>query len=577
MNNSIGLGFTWDLVIILVIGFIGGLVSRKARQPPLVGFILGGFLFGNLLGGLLRMWPEVTGLAEIGVALLMFTLGIELSLRKFIRSGKIIFWAALIQIILTILVGLIFLPRFGFDFYQSLFLGSCFSLSSTAVVVKLLEEKGELSTLPGETMVTFLLIQDLTVLPMLIILPQVGHFEGDFARLLNELFLGLLKGGALLVLVGVFGRKYLPVLVDKLATLSSRELLTLGVLAFCLLAAFGTQALGLSFVFGAFLAGLLISETVENHAIFAEIRPLRDIFSIIFFVSLGFLLPFSFLVANLSLILILTIFFSFIKFLIIFFLLLYLKYHTKSSFIIASGLFQVGEFAFVLGTLGKSGGLIDENTYSLILFVTLLTMVITPFVMVSANKVYFFIKDWLERHFPPIYGTLFTKLDRRLVVEELPISGHVVLCGFGRVGSYVGRALEMAEIPMVVIDYNRLKVAFLEKKGINVIFGDPAELPVLKVAKIEQASFLILAIPDRFTQEMVILNAQTLNSKIQIICRTHLEQDQKRLKDLGVGNVIQPEFEAALSMVKKILASLGRSEEEISGKISRLKIEHGLG
>lgn len=568
MESLGGLSLVWDLVLVLTIGLLGGIFSRRLKLPSLVGFILAGFIFGNLLSGFFPLQSWVLGLAQIGVALLMFLLGLELSLKKFVSLPKVTIWAALIQILSTILVGLLILPRFGFDFYTSLFLGSCFSLSSTAVVVKLLEERGELSTLPGELMVTFLLVQDLAVLAMLIILPQVGRFEGDFINLVKELSFGLLKGGALLTLAVFAGRKFLPILVDKLALLSSRELLTLGILTLCLLFAFLTYSLGLSFVFGAFLAGLLVSSTVETHAIFSEIRPLRDIFSVIFFVSLGFLLPFSFLPSNLFPILALTIFFAGFKVLIIFILLLSLGFHSRASFIASLGLFQVGEFSFVLGTMGKSLNLISADTYSLILFITLLTMFLTPFVFSLANKIYFLIKDRLP---------IFNRLDRRMVVEELPISGHIVLCGFGRVGSYVGRALEMAEVPLVVIDYNRLKVGFLAKRGINVIFGDPCQTPVLKAAKIETASFLILAIPDRFTQEMVIVASQTLNPKIKIICRTHFEADQKRLKSLGVESVIQPEFEAALSMVRKIFRDKGWSDEEISAKIGRLKIEHGLG
>ncbi|PJE67502.1 hypothetical protein COU95_02080 [Candidatus Shapirobacteria bacterium CG10_big_fil_rev_8_21_14_0_10_40_9] len=568
------LTLVFDLLIILVLAFIGGFLAKKFRQPLILGYILAGVTIGSLAVSAIAGRGQLESLAEIGVALLLFSLGIEFSFARLSRVREVAFWGGLIQILSCIFLGILIFPRFGFDFYSSLFLASCFSLSSTAVVTKILLEKGELDSLPGEIMVGWLLIQDLAVLPMLLILPRIAVLE---SLPLWQIPLILGKVGVLLLLVFILGRVVVPKILDRVAAVNSREILLLAVVALCFLAASGTYALGLSFALGAFLAGLIVSESSQNHAIFSEIRPLRDIFSIVFFVSLGMMLTPGFLLSHLGQILGLAFVVIIIKLIVVLALVLYLGYHSKTAFLVGVGLVQVGEFSFVLARTGISQNLITADVYSYILSVALLTIVLTPFFFNLAPKVYTKVRKTTSTRFPKIYSLVFARFDRRQALEELPLENHVVICGFGRVGSWLGRACQISEIPFIVVDFNQKVVSELKEKGISVVYGDPADLEVLDFAQVDKAKAIVIAIPDRHTQELVIGNALTLNSKINIICRSHFEEDQARLKALGVQTVIMPEFEASLSMIHRILQAFGEEKEEVAGKIKRIKIEHGMG
>ncbi|MFZ5366275.1 MAG: cation:proton antiporter [Patescibacteria group bacterium] len=567
------LTLAFDLLLVLSLAFFGGLLAKKLRQPLILGYVLSGVTIGSLAVSAIKGKAELETLSEIGVALLLFSLGIEFSFARLTKVREVAFWGGLIQILTCIFLGILIFPRFGFDFYSSLFLASCFSLSSTAVVTKILFEKGELDSLSGEIMVGWLLIQDLAVLPMLLILPKIAVLESISFW---QIPLVIIKVGLLLFLVLILGRLIVPKILDRVAETNSREILLLSVVALCLTSAFGTYALGLSFALGAFLAGLIISESSQNHAIFSEIRPLRDIFAIVFFVTLGMMLAPSFLFSHLGQIILLSLVVIGIKLLVVAALVLYLGYHSKTAFLVGVGLVQVGEFSFVLSRVGISQGLITSEIYSYVLSVALLTIILTPFFFNFGPKIYARARKLTSVRFPKIYSLVFAQFDRREVLEELPLEGHVVICGYGRVGSWLGRACQIAEIPFIVIDFNHQVVSELKEKGIPVVYGDPADLDVLDYAQVDKARVIVIAIPDRHTQELVIGNSLTLNPKINIICRSHFEEDQKRLKALGVKNIIMPEFEASLSIIHRILQDFGISKEEVSGKIKRIKLEHGM-
>ena len=564
----------FDLLVVLLLALLGGFVARKLHQPLILGYVLAGMLFGGVLLNFVHGQGLITPLAEFGVALLMFSLGIEFSFSRLSRVKNIVFWGGVIQILSTILWGILIFPLLGFDFYPSLFLASCFSLSSTAVVTKILTERGELDSLPGEIMVGWLLIQDLAVLPMILILPQIAVLG---TAGLSQLLLVIGKAAVFLFSTFVLGRTVIPRILQAVAALNSREILVITVVTLCLGAAFGTYALGLSFSLGAFLAGIIISESAQNHAVFSEVRPLRDIFSIIFFVSLGMLLTPSFLISHLGIILALMLAVIIIKFFIVLLLVFFMEYHFKVAFLVAAGLVQVGEFSFILARTGVTQNLISQEVYSLIISVALLTIVITPFLMSGAPRIHTRLNKLLASRFPKVHRLLFARRMDQRVEEELSFDNHIVICGYGRVGGWFGRALELCQIPFVVIDYNQEVVRDLKNKGVPVVYGDPADIDVLNYAKVDKARIVVVAIPDRHTQELVISNALSLNPKINIVCRIHHQEDRPRLKALGVQTLIQPEFEASLSMIHRILQELGFDSVEVSGKIKRIKLEYGMG
>ena len=558
------------LGLILAVAFLGGFGAKKIKQPAVVGYLSVGILLSFVTSRFLPIKDALSFFSEIGIAFLMFTLGLELSWDYLRRVKAIALWGGIIQILLVIILSLFLLPRFGFDFSTSVLMGCAFSLSSTAIVVKILSEKGEVETLPGEIMLGWLLVQDLAVLPMVAILPtlSLGHNFGALA-------LSIIKAAAVLSAVWFLGRNLAPKFIAWVADFGSRELLLIAVVALCLLTAILTSALGLSLALGAFLAGLVISKSFDNHAIFSEIRPLRDLFSIVFFVSLGMFLNPYLLISKIGIILLISLGVILFKFLVVVFLVLYLGYHTKTALIVGLGLTQVGEFAFILSRIGLSAGLIDENSYSLILSVALVTILVTPWLMILAPKLYFLLQK-ATKPFPKIHQKLFVTVDKFSQPGGLELREHVVVCGHGRVGSWLARALQLLEVPYVVIDYNHQLITELKAKGVNALYGDPADMDVLDYAQVDKAKVVVVAIPDEATQEVVVANCQTLNPEVKIISRIHRKEALARLKTLGVASLIQPEFEAALSIIHRVLQFFGVDKEEIAGKIKRLKIEHGM-
>lgn len=567
-----------DLFLILLIGFIGGFFAKKMNLPLVVGYLLSGIIASSVPVSFLAS-TNIKSIAEIGVALLCFTLGLEYTLSKIKVLGETVITASFIQLVLTTLFGIAIFPFFGMNFYESMVLGVVFSLSSTAVVVKVLSEKGELESLYGEITAGWLFMQDLYTIPIIIILPTLG-------RLLSQEFFGIYQfleiGKSLLFSFIIFflvfyaGKKVIPQLAERIANLKSRELVLLAAVTLCLSFSLLLKFFGFSFALGAFIAGVLISSSSAHHGIFAEVRPLKDLFSVVFFVTLGLMLNFSLIFNNLAVIVSFALIIIFLKFLISFLLIFFLGYHGKTSFLVATSLINVGEFAFILASMVFSQYLISENLYLLILTVSFVTLVISVPLMTIAPKVYYLIKNFFYKKFPQLTSNLNKLRGTKELENGKILENHVVVLGFGRVGKYICRALTMTDIPYVVVDYNHQLVKKLKSEGINIIYGDPAEIDVLQFAQVRNAKALILAYNDHHMQEIVVSNAHSLNPNLKLLCRTHADEDIKKLKGLGVEIIVQPEFEAAISIVEKLLQVFNINNEEISGKISRLKIEHGL-
>lgn len=558
------------LTLILAAALIGGLVAQKLKQPTVLGYLLAGIVAASLADGSFLKKEILTSLSEIGIAFLMFSLGIEFSFKRLTRVRQVALWGGIIQILLVILFGTLFFPRFGFDFYSSLFLACCFSLSSTAIVTKILFERGEIDSLPGEIMVGWLLVQDLAVLPIILILPKLTLAIGGTWL---GIVLAIVKAAIFLFLVSFLGKAVVPKIFDQIAKINSREIMLLAIVGLVLLAALGTFSAGLSFALGAFLAGVILSETTQNHAIFSETRPLRDIFSIVFFVFLGMMLSPSFFLAHITKIVLISAVVILFKLIVVTALVFYLGYHTKTAFIVGMGLIQIGEFSFVLSRLGITEGLINDQVYSYIISVALLTIVLTPFLFSLAPNLYRQIRKRSEK-LPRLYNYVFVRFDHRVKPEKLLLKDHVVICGFGRVGSGLGKALQMSQIPYVVVDYDFKVISLLKEEEVPVIYGDPSDIDVLKQAEVGSSKAVVIAIPDWPTRQIVIQNALKINPKVNIICRTHHEEEIPSLKALGVKTVVQPEFEASLSIIHHLLHTFGVSEPVLAERIKKVKAQY---
>lgn len=546
--------------MVLTAALIGGVIFKLIKFQALIGFILAGIVFGQItpVGK-----NEIEKLAEIGIILLLFSVGIELSFSRLARVFRVATFGALIQVAGVSLLLWLILRLFGIGPLEGLIMAFGFSLSSTAVVVKILSERGETETIHGEIMLGWLIMQDLLVIPAIALLPVIASGGGSF---ILPAGLAILKVIALVIGVIFFGRILVPYVFHKVSALNSRELLVILAISFALGVAIITEYLGLSTALGAFLAGIVISEIQENHAVFAETRPLRDLFVALFFVTLGFLVVPSVMIQHFGLIVAISCLVILIKALVLAALSLVFGYRGRSTIAISLGLSQVGEFSFVLFSLALGLGILSPTLTSIGIGVTLFTLIVTPVLFKSINPVYRKVRDF----------KIFTGKPRVMNIKNEVLSGHIIICGFGRVGKWVGKVLSEYEIPYLVIEYNSELARKLEREGVRVIYGDPSQIEVLESANLKEAKACVLAIPDQVAQEEIIGHVQTMAPKVKIISRVHLDEDWEKLKFLKVDKMVQPEFEAAIAITKGILTSMGKPKEEISERIKKLRLSRAM-
>jgi CPA2 family monovalent cation:H+ antiporter-2 len=544
-----------EIFFVLLAALSGGVLVRFLKLQPIVGYILAGIIFSlfSIKVG------SAAKLAEIGAILLLFSVGIEVSLNKLSRVVKVAVLGGILQIIISTSLVFILLSALGIGGLTGFILAFGFSLSSTAMVVKILTDKGEEATLHGEIMIGWLLVQDLAVIPIMVILPSLALFPGSIFASIGIALLkaGLVVGGTL-----ILGKLIAPYLIHKIAAINSRELLVLSAMTLALGTAFMTSLFGISPALGAFLAGVVISESQENHAVFSETRPLRDIFVALFFVSLGFLVSPAVIVAKFGLILLLALVVMVVKLLVVFLLAVVFGYHGKTAISVAFGLSQIGEFAFIIFSLGLALGLLPPDVASIGIATTLLTLIVTPFLFKSINPVWNLGKG---------SGKLFSGWGKSEKGKQ-EYSGHIIICGFGRVGGWVGKALEAAKIPFVVVDYNQTVISDLKKQGIEAIYGDPTESEVIDAAGLKNAKAVVLAIPDEVAQETIIAHVQSVAPSVKLISRVHRDEAWEKLKILKVDKLVQPEFEAAISIIRTILVSSGRSKAEINERTKSIRL-----
>ena len=564
-----GTTLPWGVSLVLGGAFLGGILASKFKFPLIFGYFIGGVIISSFLSKFGLSREALSSLAEIGLALLMFTLGLEFSLNKIEKNQKSLGLGALFQVVLTVVLGMIIFRYFlGMDWQPALIISCAFALSSTAMVVKILQEKSLKESLPGGIMLIWLLVQDVVSLPLTGFLPLLLT-KADEKQVIETIF----NAGVILVFTLLCWWKIVPRLTDFVASFKTRELLLIFVLTLVFIFSLITFSLGYSFAMGAFLVGLILSRTNENHAIFSEIRPLRDVFLAIFFVSLGLSLNPGFVLANLGKILSISLIGLTLKFILISSALAFLGYHAKVILTVGFGLSQVGEFSFAFALNAFSKGLLNYSDYSLVVFVTLLTIVLTPGFFGLADFAYRKLSCWAAK-LPTFYQRFFTYFDHYSILSELPFENHVVILGYGRVGKWVGNILDKEKVPYLVVEYNPHIVRELKLEGKRVVFGDPADRDVLDYAQVDKARVLVLAIPDALTQKIVVSHSRALNPKVEIICRSHVNEERSELKSLGVNFVIQPEFEAALSISHRILQSFGCEKEEVSRRLKEAKKEH---
>jgi CPA2 family monovalent cation:H+ antiporter-2 len=536
------MGIATDLILLVVTAFFSGLLMQRLGQPLILGYILTGIAFGPYTGGFaLTSVHEIELLAEIGVALLLFALGLEFSLKDLKPVKKIALIGTPIQIILTIGMGYGIGQLMGWDAKSSLWLGALVSLSSTMVLLKTLMNQGWLGTLSSKVMVGMLIVQDLAVVPLIVLLPMLNDPSLGWI----SLEIAILKTVVFLVGMIFFGTRLLPLIMRYIAHLGSRELFLLAITAIGLGVGYLTYLVGLSFAFGAFVAGMVLSESDYGHQALSDIIPVRDLFGLLFFASVGMLLNPGFLLDHWKQVLMLVLIVSLGKGIIFALLARIFKYGNVVPLAVGLGLFQVGEFSFVLAQVGVSTNSISHEVYSLVLTTAIITMFLTPIISGQTAHLYALSKRWFQHE--PLDTINYPKSGLR---------NHVIIVGGGRVGFRIAQILKRLSVPMLIIELDQLRVERAKHADIPVVFGDAGHEVVLEAAEAASARLLIITTPEIVITQTIVERARKVNSEIQVVARAPGVEFLEEFKKLNISEVVIPEFEAGLEMARKALVHL---------------------
>ncbi len=553
------MGIAADIAIIVVAGLIGGLIAQRLRQPLILGYIMAGILVGPHTGGItISDVHTIELLAEIGVALLLFALGIEFSFKELRPVRRIALIGTPIQVALTVLVGAGMGRWLGWDWVPAVWFGAAISLSSTMVTLKTLMSQGRLGTLSSRVMIGMLIVQDLIVVPMLIVLPQLADLEAG----LPALGWAALRGILFLAGIVLVGTRVIPWLMRIIARWNSRELFLLAVTALGIGIGYATYLVGLSFAFGAFVAGIVLSESDYNHQALSDIIPLRDLFGLLFFASVGMLFDPAYLIAHLGTVLLIALAVMASKAVIFGGIARLFRYANVVPLALGLGLAQVGEFSFVLARTGFSIGSIDADLYALILTVTLVTMIATPFVSAAVEPLYALRRRWFKQE--PL---------QTINLPEGGLRDHVIIAGGGRVGQYVAEVLQRLALSFVIIDLDQHRVEQCQAAGYPVIYGEASHPLVLKAAGLEHARLLLITTPPLVVTQMIADHARRLRPDLHLVPHAEGVDQMRLLHDAGIYEVVQPELEAALEVTRQALLHLGISLTEIHRFTDRVRHE----
>jgi len=551
------MGIAADIIILIVTAFWCGLIMQRLHQPLILGYLLAGVILGPNTGGItIAETHDIELLAEIGVALLLFALGLEFSLKDLKQVRYIALIGTPIQIILTIAFGCGIGRFLGWNWPASLWFGALISLSSTMVILKTLMNQGWLGTLSSKVMIGMLIVQDLAVVPLMIILPQLN----DPAAGLGTLGFALVKAILFLAAMLLLGTKLLPVLLRHIVRLGSRELFLLAITAIGLGVGYATYLVGLSFAFGAFVAGMVLSESDYGHQALSDIIPLRDLFSMLFFASVGMLLDPAFLLDNLGQVLLLVLVVALGKGLILGLLARAFGYRNVIPLAVGLGLFQIGEFTFVLARVGVGTGAIDSDFFNLILTVAVMTMVMTPLLSGQTGRLYALKRKWFR------HESLET-----INFPDQSLRDHVVIVGGGRVGMQVATVLARLATPFVLVELDQHRVDQAKEAGYPVVYGDGSHEIVQEALAMKEASLLVITTPGIVVARAIIQHALTVNSRIQVVSRIADPAFFEVFRELGVSDLVYPEFEASLEITRQALLHLRIPATEIERQTEAMR------
>ena len=564
------LGFILNLGVAVLAALVGGAIAARLRQPTIVGYLLAGVAIGPFTPGFEGDQEQITILADIGVVLLLFTLGVQFSIRELVAVRRIALGAAVLQILGTTVVGFAAALLLGLDARSAFVLGTAAAISSTLLVIKLLVERGELEAAHGRALVGWMIAQDLATIVAVATMPALAG-EDPVGPL-------LLAAGRVAVFLGlavIVGTRLLPVLFRLVARLGSSELFLLAVFGTALIAAVTSSVVfGLGLALGAFVAGLLISESELSYQAIAEIVPFRDLFAVLFFVSVGMLVDPLSLAAQPGALVVLVIVAVVVKGLMSAGLARLFGLPARSAVLLGATLAQVGEFSFILAEEALRLDILAQPAYDLLLGTALVSIVITPFAVRGADRVAARLEarqasEGAEPNDDPLGG----RGGGHGVKAAYTSDGrpHVVVLGGGRVGLLVARAVRTRGFGCVVVDRDRHRLEDATRLGAQVVYGDAASRTILERVGLREARLLVVALADPFAARLAAERALHINPNLEVAARARGGRDRTRLRGVGVRRLADPEVEAGVELARHTLQRMGVSGTELAAIASGLR------
>ncbi len=559
-----------DIVVILVAAGAGGLGARLLRLPPIIGYLVAGAIVGPHALGMVTQLEDVQTLAEFGVILLLFAVGVEISLTDLRRLGWRVLVASTGQITLTIAVGYGIGTALGWDAQASLTAGLALSLSSTMVALKTLNDRGELGTLHGRMAAGMLLVQDLAFVPMMAVIAALG---GEGESLALELAISAAKATAILAGVWFIGSLGLPWLLKRVALVGARESFVVTVMAATLGAAALTSWAGLSAPLGAFIAGLVLSESDwAGHRALSEVVPVRDVFAALFFVSLGMLTDVGFLASHLGEVGLFIGASIMVKLVLVYALVRAVGYLPYTAARAGFQMIQIGEFSFIVAGTAVALGVAGDEVLPLIITSAVVTMAITPGFVAAGARALTSLRTrstFFDRHFAGA-------AEAETAVERAPrLQEHVVVAGYGRVGALIVQEVERLGVPYVAIDSDPALISRNTNGNNRLILGDATSAAVLGAAGVQQARLFVAALPEHVSALVAVQNARRLNPEVRIVSRAGWQEEVRALEGVGADAVVWPELEAALEMTRVSLLDVGVAKPVVEELVEEARVEMG--
>ncbi len=536
--------FLRDFVIVFGVAVIITFLFHHLRIASIVGYLIAGVMLGPSMLGIVKDVGLIESLAEIGVILLLFLIGVEFSLAQIIRINRAVFLGGFLQVFLTTIAVLAIALSFGAPLRQGLFVGFLVAMSSTAIVLKVLSDRGEIDSPQGRLAAAILIFQDLSVVVIVLLMPMLG---GKSSVSAFDVIFNISRALAFVGVIILVSRFVVPAVLYRIVQTHNRELFLISIVLICFGTAWLTSLVGLSLALGAFLAGLIISESEYGNQAFSEILPLKDIFSILFFVSIGMLLDVSSVISNPLIVVLSVLAILVIKFTAGTLVPVVFGYPLRVGVLVGVALSQIGEFSFVLSREGINTGLISAQEYQVFLASSIITMVLTPFTIQGGGR----FSELVERL--PVSSVLkFGRLPENFM-ERAELKNHVIVVGFGLNGRNVSRVMSASKIPFVVLEMNPETVRIEKRKGVPILYGDAAKEAVLEKVSIETARCMVIAISDASATRRIVELTRRFNPSIFIIARTRYTSEVNPLYSLGANDVIPEEFETSIEIISRVL------------------------